>query len=122
MRRTLMSGVAAACLSVLLAAPAWAQSDRARVDGDAWLASTPEIRKAFLVGASSMMALERAYARRRGTEPSVPASRTAAALEDLTLDQISERITRWYETHPDRRRMPVMAVIWVDIVNPRDQR
>lgn len=122
MRPRLMSGAAAICLAILVAAPSWAQSDRTRIDGDAWLNSTAEIRKAFLIGATSMISLDRAYARRRGTEPSVPASRTATALEDMTLDEVSARITQWYEAHPDRKRMPVMAVIWVDIVNPRDRR
>jgi hypothetical protein len=86
------------------------------------MSSSTEMRKAFLVGAGSMMAMERAYARRKGTAASVPSSRTAEALEDMTLDEVSARITRWYEANPDRRRMPVMAVVWIDIVNPRDRR
>jgi hypothetical protein len=69
-----------------------------------------------------MVALDRAYSRRKGTPTSVVGSRTAEALENMTLDEVSARITRWYEANPDRRRMPVMAVVWIDIVNPRDRR
>ena len=122
MKRTLLGAAAAACFSILIASPSWAQSDRARIDGDAWLSSTPEIRKSFLIGASSMIALDRAYSRRKGTPASVAGSRTAEALENMTLDEVSARITRWYEANPDRRRTPVMAVVWIDIVNPRDRR
>jgi hypothetical protein len=122
MKRRLLGVAAAVCLSILTASPSWAQSDRAKVDGDAWLNSTPDVRKSFLIGASSMVALDRAYSRRKGTPASVVGSRTAEALEDLTLDEVSARITRWYEANPDRRRMPVMAVVWIDIVNPRDRR
>jgi hypothetical protein len=122
MKRRLLGVAAAVCLSILTASPSWAQSDRARVDGDAWLNSTPDVRKSFLIGASSMVALDRAYSRRKGTPASVVGSRTAEALEDMTLDEVSARITRWYEANPDRRRLPVMAVVWIDIVNPRDRR
>ena len=37
------------------------------VDGEMWLHSTPENRKAFLVGAANMIALEKAYATKTGT-------------------------------------------------------
>ncbi len=42
----------------------------------------------------------------------------AKAVEGMTLDQISERITRWYEANPGRRNVPVMGVIWFEIVVP----
>ena len=61
--------VATVCVVASLAVPAAAQ-DGARVvaDGTLWLRSTPEERKAFIIGAGDMMALESVYARKRGTE------------------------------------------------------
>lgn len=87
------------------------------VDGELWLHSSPETRKAFLVGAGNMMAMETAYSRKKGTPPPVAGAMVGKALEPLTLDQISSRVTRWYEGNPGRRNMPVMSVIWIDMVD-----
>ncbi|MGH8640015.1 MAG: hypothetical protein ACREUZ_23055 [Burkholderiales bacterium] len=38
------------------------------------------------------------------------------AVHGMTIDQISNRITRWYEANPGRRATPVMAVIRTDMV------
>ncbi len=105
----------------LLVAPQVAAQDapdarEAVVDGEMWLASSPEIRKAFLVGAGNMIALEVAYARRKSLAVSPASERTRQAIEHLTLDQLSDRVTRWYQAHPDRQHLPVMAVIWLDVV------
>jgi hypothetical protein len=119
MARKLIDLVATLCLVASLAAPAAAQ-DGARVvaDGTRWLQSSPEERKAFIIGASNMMALESAYARKKGTQAPLAGTRAAAALEQMTLDQMTDRITRWYEANPSRRSMPVVGVIWMDMVEP----
>lgn len=114
----LIERLVAACLLALLAAPAWAQRAPGIVDGELWLSSTPEVRKAFLIGAGNMMALETAYAKKRGTPVPTASDMTSKAIGDLTLDQMSNRITKWYEANPGRRNMPVMAVVWVDMVRP----
>jgi hypothetical protein len=111
--------VAALCLVATLAIPGTAQTgSRIIVDGTLWLQSSTEVRKAFLVGAGNMLALESAYARKKGTPAPAATVKTSAALEHMTLNQISSRITRWYEANPGRREMPVMGVIWVDMVDP----
>jgi hypothetical protein len=83
-----------------------------------WASSSPEVRKAFLVGASSMITLESVYSKKKGTPPPVAGAMASAALEGLTLDEISSRITRWYAANPSRRNMPVMGVLWLDMVQP----
>jgi len=88
------------------------------VDGNHWLSSTPDMRKAFLIGAGNMVALEMAYAKKKGTPQPPAGTMTKDALQGMTLDQLSSHITRWYEAHPDRRDMPVMGVIWTDLVKP----
>jgi hypothetical protein len=40
------------------------------------------------------------------------------AAEGLTLDQMSERITSWYEANPGRHDMPVMGVMWFRMIEP----
>jgi hypothetical protein len=123
MTRRLIDLVAALCLVASLAVPAAAQ-DGARVvaDGTRWLQSSPEERKAFIIGASNMMALESAYARKKGTPSPLAGTRAGAALEHMTLDQITDRITRWYDANPSRRTMPVIGVLWMDIVEPDTSR
>ena len=119
MKHRFFQHLSAVCFLAALAVPAWAQRASGVVDGNLWLSSTPEVRKAFLVGAGNMMALETAYAKKKGT-PVAPASdMTTKAISGLTLDQMSDRITGWYEANPNRRNMPVMGVVWVDIVQPR---
>jgi hypothetical protein len=133
MMRRLIDLVAALCVVAGIAHTAAAQ-DSARVvaaggrvapdaaqvvaEGNRWLQSSPEERKAFIIGASNMMALESAYAKKKGTPSPLAGTRAAAALEHMTLDQISDRITRWYQVNPGRRTMPVIAVVWTELVEP----
>jgi hypothetical protein len=119
MKRKLIELVATACLVASFAVPAAAQ-EAARVvaDGTMWLQSPTEERRAFLIGAANMMALESSYAKKRGTPLPLAGTKASAALEHMTLDDISDRITRWYEANPGRRATPVIGVIWMDIVEP----
>jgi hypothetical protein len=126
MTRRLIDLVATLCLVAGGAVPAAAQAvavaaqDGPRVvaDGTRWLQSSPEERKAFIIGASNMMALESAYAKKKGTQAPLAGTKAAAALEHMTLDQMTDRITRWYEANPGRRTTPVIGVIWMDMVEP----
>jgi hypothetical protein len=133
MTRRLIELAAALSLVAGLAVPAAAQDsalvvasgtravpDAAQVvaQGNRWLQSSPEERKAFIVGASNMMALESAYARKKGTPSPLAGTRAATALEHMTLDQISDRITRWYQANPARRQTPVIGVLWTELVEP----
>jgi hypothetical protein len=88
------------------------------INGDMWMNSSPEVRKAFLVGASNMITLESAYSKKKGTPAPVAGVMATAALDGLTLDEISSRITSWYAANPSRRNMPVIGVLWVDMVQP----
>lgn len=101
---------------LLVAVPATAQ--HVVVNGEMWLKSSPEIRKAFLVGAGNMIALEKAYATKKGTAQPAVGVMAAKAVEGMTLDQVSDRVTRWYQANPQRHDVPVMGVIWIDLVKP----
>jgi len=98
-----------------------AQASKAKpviVNGDLWMRSGNDLRKAFLVGAANMIALEAAYAKKVGTPPPPAAERASHALQGLTLDQIATRVTKWYEANPTRHDVPVIGVIWIDMVKP----
>jgi hypothetical protein len=123
MARKLIEVVATLCLVASLAVPAAAQDGpRVVADGTRWMESSPEERKAFIIGASNMMALESAYARKKGMPSPLAGTKAAAALEHMTLDQMTDRITRWYQANPGRRDMPVIGVIWMDMVEPDTSR
>jgi hypothetical protein len=100
------------------AASAMAQQKPVVIDGNLWLSSSAETRKAFLAGANSMIAVEMAYAGKKGTQ--LPAAGTAfhAATGKMSLDEMSSRITRWYENNPNRRNLPVLGAAWIDMVSP----
>ncbi|MBF6023085.1 hypothetical protein [Lysobacter niastensis] len=110
--------IAALLLVTGLLFAATAPAQKVVVNGDMWLKSSPEIRKAFLVGAGNMIAMEKAYASKKGTAQPAVGTMAAKAVEGMTLDQVSQRITRWYEANPQRRDVPVMGVIWIDLVKP----
>ena len=96
-----------------------AQASKAKpviVNGDLWLKSSSELRKVFLVGAANMIALEMAYAQKMGKPTTPSVERATHALHGMTLDEISSRITKWYEANPTRRDVPAIGVIWIDIV------
>ncbi len=86
------------------------------VDGKLWMGSSTLERRAFLIGAGNMIALEMAYAKKAGTAEPPAGTQARKAVETMTLEDIEERITRWYEANPGRLDTPVMGVIWNDMV------
>lgn len=118
---------AARCIAVAVlllgavAAPerTWARdgdAPRIVVDGTDWMESTSIQRQAFLVGIANMIVAETAWAKRHGAVTPAVSEKITAAVSDMTLDEIEARISRWYEANPDRMGMPVMGVVWKDIV------
>ena len=89
------------------------------VDGTDWMESNADERRAFLVGVANMIVAEGAYAKRHASEMPIVSDRIVKAVANLKLADIEARITRWYETNPTKRSMPVMGVIWQDIVGQR---
>ena len=88
------------------------------VNGYLWLRSTNDQRKAFLIGAANMIALEEAYAEKKHISPPPAADQAKEALQGLTLDDIAKHVTAWYEANPTRHDVPVIGVIWIDMVKP----
>lgn len=111
--KTIRSVIAGLMLAAL-AGGAWAQASV--IDGDAWLQSTERERMAFVVGVLNMIAVEKAYAERKGMPEPPAGARFAQQTGHLTVEQVAERITRWYQSHPDEQKTPVMKVVWLDMV------
>ena len=113
-----LSRLFSVALAIVVWAAAPAAAQRVVVNGDMWLKSSPELRKAFLVGAGNAIALERAYATKNGIAVPPAGEAASKAISKMTLDQISDRVTRWYQANPQRTNVPVMGVIWIDMVKP----
>ena len=89
------------------------------VDGTHWMNASAAERRSFLIGVGNMIAAETAYAKKTGGAAPAAGALITKAVADLKLPEIEARITRWYEANPDRRSMPVMGVLWQDLVKQR---
>jgi len=116
--------LAVACLCVAATAsnaqqtvPAPKTANGIVVDGNDWMSSSEREREVFLIGVENMIIAETAFAKHHGRDVPPVSDRITKATADMKLVDIESRITRWYETNPSRRTMPVMAVVWREMVN-----
>jgi hypothetical protein len=107
--------------SVALAA-AWgsARADEVPlVSGQHWTTSTPELKKAYLVGVANILQLEAAYhAANPPSDAQSVVPRAAKGLKMHTLDSVREGLDRWYAANPDKLQRPVIETIWFEMVVP----
>lgn len=107
-------------LALLLACPALGQAREVPVvTGEHWLKSTPQERKAFLVGAATIMELEQEV---QGTPPPPPDKSLidvwCRGLSHFTFDQMVKAVDDWYAAHPDKLARPVVEVLWYELAKP----
>ena len=102
-------------LATAMAVPALAE-DRPMpvVTGEHWMKSTPQERKAFLVGAATIIELEQEV---QGDNP--PKKTTidvwCKGLSPYTFDQMVTAIDQWYAANPDKISRPVVEVMWYEL-------
>ena len=91
-----------------------------QVNGTHWSDASTTEKRAYLIGVANMLDAEWAYALKTApdTARKTLSERTGQALKDLTIDNMMERIDRWYGSNPARLDTPVIAVIWLDMVKP----
>lgn len=106
---------------LMLSAPASAE-DVPLVAGKLWNQSSLTEKKSYLVGASNLISLEYTY---QASSENPPTERQStmpkfhAKTENVTLDQAIAAIDRWYQAHPDNMNQPVLAVVWLTLVEPK---
>jgi hypothetical protein len=91
------------------------------VTGEHWVKSTPEQKRAYLIGVANVLQIERAYHGRRNNPPSDDQSlipRMAKGLSGTTLDGVSQGLDAWYAKNPEQLKRPVIEVIWFEMVVP----
>ena len=115
--RQMVSGLALA-LAVAVAVPALAQDyEMPVVTGEHWQRSTPQERKAFVLGAATLIELDQEV---QGTPPAKNSTIDAWAkgLSHFTFDQMVAAIDKWYAEHPDKATRPVIEVMWYELAKP----
>jgi len=115
--RQLVCGLALA-LTVAVAVPALAEDyEIPVVTGEHWQKSTPQERKAFLVGAATIIELDQEV---QGAAPAKNSTIDAWAkgLSHFNFDQMAAAIDTWYAEHQDRVSRPVVEVMWFELAKP----
>ncbi|MHC1711843.1 MAG: hypothetical protein AB9872_06820 [Solidesulfovibrio sp.] len=105
-------------LALVLALPAMALANEVPVvTGEDWGRSTQQERKAFLVGAATIIELEQEV---QGTPPPQKSSidTWCKGLSHFTFDQMTAAIDKWYAEHPDKASRPVVEVMWYELAKP----
>ena len=105
-------------MALVLSAPALAADYQMPVvTGEHWTKSTPQERKAFLVGAATIIELDQEV---QGATPAKNSAIDAWArgLAPYTFDQMVAAVDKWYAEHPDKLRRPVVEVMWYDLAQP----
>ena len=105
---------------LLLAAPATGIAAEGKfVTGTEWTKSTPELKRAFMLGVANLMSAEhkvQAASKRRLTDRQTAIPRLWRAASSLTLDQAIGIIDKWYADNPDKLGETVIGVIWLTLV------
>ena len=107
-----------ACLAVVAWGSAVAE-EVPLITGEHWVKSTDQMKKAYLIGMANMVLVEIAY---EGSNPPSDAQsivpRMVKGLRGQTLDSVREALDKWYASHPDQLRRPVVETIWFELVVP----
>lgn len=106
-------------VTILSTAPAPAvENDVLR--GDVWQGMNPDEKVAFIWGAGQVVRVENEI---MAVMPQLKvenfSAKVAEGLSDkITANQLIENIDKYYTTHPDKKNMPVIHVIWDTTIKP----
>jgi hypothetical protein len=83
------------------------------------MASSDDVKKAYLVGIANLLEIETAYA---GSNASAGdqdlAPRFAKGMQGQTLDSVRQELDSWYTAHPTMIQHPVIETLWFQIARP----
>ena len=87
------------------------------VTGQQWMASSEETKKAYLVGISNMLDIERAYAGNAANSNDI-AQRFGKGMQGQTLDSVRQGLDSYYAANPTMIQHPVIETLWFQMVMP----
>ncbi|MDH4654896.1 hypothetical protein SA496_13705 [Pseudomonas sp. JS3066] len=116
--KTVRMGMLALALSVTLAT-AWGADKVPMITGEQWTQSSPELKKAYLIGIANAFEVEAAYhATKPPSDEQSLIPRFGRGLKGHTLDTVRDGLDQWYAANPDRVKRPVIETIWFEMVVP----
>jgi hypothetical protein len=87
------------------------------VTGQQWMQSSDEAKKAYLVGISNLLDIERAYAGNMANNNDI-AQRFGKGMQGQTLDSVRTGLDRYYAANPTMIQHPVIETLWFQMVVP----
>jgi hypothetical protein len=87
------------------------------VTGQQWMASTEAEKKAYLVGISNLLDVERAYADKAANSNDL-ALGFAKGMQGQTLDSVRQGLDNYYAANPAMIQHPVIETLWFQMVEP----
>ncbi len=88
------------------------------VDGNVWMRTSDQERKAFLFGVGSAVAFEYHIRDKNHEKPSKFVKGWFDALNDMRWSDLSNKITNYYAANPQQLNRLVFEVIWHEIIKP----
>ncbi len=118
-RLTLRRAASAACVALLVTCGTVSAVEGTLVNGTHWTNSTPEVKKAYLIGLANAIQVDVAY---QADNPKASMSdfspKVTEGMKGQTLDTALAAIDKWYAAHPDQLQRPVVETIWFEMVVP----
>ena len=113
-------GLRALLIGVLLIVMPLAVNALRLADGNDWSKSTDSERRAYLVGISNMISVGNAYDTKKVPgEARTFMRQSYLGLSNTTIPEAMQRVDAWYRSNPGRMDVPVLSVLWIEIVKPR---
>ena len=121
MNKSQLLAACALCLaSSLIANPASADTDLKFVKGSDWAGSSDVQREAYLYGVGNLLELEQAMQGANEADSASVVPVLIKGLSGMSLDQVKDALTAWYEQHPDSSDRVVLDVLYTEIALPNN--
>ncbi|GAB3103273.1 hypothetical protein G8770_19920 [Aestuariicella hydrocarbonica] len=94
-----------------------ASAEVGQIDGHIWQASSLNEKRAYLMGVSNVVAVNRAIQiKHNDLDPDAAVNHIAAAMDASTIDAAISRIDSWYRSNDSKLDVPVLGVVWLGLV------
>lgn len=115
----LRHSMSSACLALAMSCGIAGASEVPLVDGNHWVTSSPEAKKAYLIGMANIVQIESAYQADQPVSTSKRFSPTVTkGMQGQTLASVQDAVDKWYAANPDKLQRPVVETIWFEMVVP----
>lgn len=104
-------------LSGMLGISTIASAEVGQINGHIWQASSLNEKRAYLMGVSNVVAVNRAIQiKHNNLDSDAAVNHIAAAMDASTIDAAIDRIDSWYSSNDSKLDVPVLGVVWLGLV------